>query len=1222
MADPSQYLVHPETGEVVTVLPDKVATAKQRGFTPANEQQIKQYDAEVAASQDVLGAPKAFASSLGRGLIGAVTDIPYVATSVVPSVTEISEKLYDLPGLRGLISEDARAELKSAAAQDKAIRQRMAGAAREVTAEKLEQRFLGVTPEEQKAQEEVFPSATLGGTVASFLTPMALEKAVEKGGAALAARSAKAAEQLAAAESERAAASAAHQVAVDKFGKVLSESSGVSDADQFYKMALENRAALPANAAPEAVASADSSVAYWANQYNRAVEKFEQQSAIARGELAETAQMQLAPEVKAAADAAQKAASKLGSANVKEFEAAMRADQAGRPSVMLKAAKLAQKYGVSTPGLLSKAGEATTALAEKATVPMAGVVRGPIGLVTQPLSERMAQSGLQSLVDAAPTVSNLPKITQEVVGKAAARGLGTTLELALFNVGQGVHEDILGDHELTAERALAHAEHGALGNFALGAGLSLAPPALMASLSGLGLATRTVRDASLKAFPSIWQRLSGVSENEANLLIANREALRSGEITVSDLIKQDLQRTAPLTEPVAPIAPAPLVQKGEISEKAARFTEALRDQHDLVNRVRNEFKKTIMPEETAKAIEAHVEAQKLAAREAFNETWGGKAKTPNYWRGVKAAEEQVMQPYREIGTNFAKDVFRVINGYLKQPELNLPQNTFFELGEIAQKAMNLAETAKTAGQIQRGMADLKFQIYDLIPRQRSLLQSLSTDRRIAARAAKEVYGLAKDLTVNADLWGDAAAKIAKADEVAKVLYSAEKDVFGKGGLGETFQGQPRFSKESMSKLVRNSATEEAADKLERLTNYQNAVRDYDAMVKEYAAQSQQASGLPELGAAIGKADRMYSAAQAKVAQSIEDAAAAKKYGVDVKAYKNDAKAYRQQLKDRAQFAGERAKVLGDVASTAKSVDAVAATGFALGVLTKVPALEGAAALLKTGQIVVNPTQAIKTLAWLEKGAKATENLSRNVANRLVKGESLARDVIGVTRNVGSMKQERDEYERRVARLNTFTSDIPALDAHLDSAVNDIIPAAPKIAEQVRTKQAQAIGVLSNAVPQPPLGLAPFQRKNWQPTDQQVRDFNRTYDAVAYPKSVLAKIADGTATADEMHVVKTIYPTLIQDTRAKILEMLNENPNIPAARRQMLSRMLNLDVDGSSRLGLTAQTTYQQTQTPPDARQQMPVSRAKGLDLSGRAGAETKAWMDAQRGIGAWNKTNK
>jgi hypothetical protein len=81
MADPSQYFVHPDTGEVGTVSADESALALERGFKPATEQQIKQYDARVEA------AASPIASTLKSAALGAAELV--APTSIARTIMDV-----------------------------------------------------------------------------------------------------------------------------------------------------------------------------------------------------------------------------------------------------------------------------------------------------------------------------------------------------------------------------------------------------------------------------------------------------------------------------------------------------------------------------------------------------------------------------------------------------------------------------------------------------------------------------------------------------------------------------------------------------------------------------------------------------------------------------------------------------------------------------------------------------------------------------------------------------------------------------------------------------------------------------------------------------------------------------------------------------------------------------------------------------------------------------
>jgi hypothetical protein len=275
-----------------------------------------------------------------------------------------------------------------------------------------------------------------------------------------------------------------------------------------------------------------------------------------------------------------------------------------------------------------------------------------------------------------------------------------------------------------------------------------------------------------------------------------------------------------------------------------------------------------------------------------------------------------------------------------------------------------------------------------------------------------------------------------------------------------------------------------------------------------------------------------------------------------------------------------------------------------------PVLGSVFAAIKTGsRMMRDPVATYKTLHYLERAAKATENATKAVADGIVTGTPVAIKALTPMAAARTMKQEHDEFETRSKQVNKLATDLSEFNAHMDRNVNALDETAPKVAGHARDVTAAAIQHLAADIPKPPPNTPPFQRATWKPTDAQVRQWNRKADAIMQPATVMARMADGSATQDEINTINAVYGNLMKDLQQKILDRLKENPDMPAPRRMMLNKILSLDTDGSAQLGLTAQSIYG-SQAPAE-QPQLKSYQGKALNMANRAEYAGPARREAQ-----------
>ncbi len=149
-----------------------------------------------------------------------------------------------------------------------------------------------------------------------------------------------------------------------------------------------------------------------------------------------------------------------------------------------------------------------------------------------------------------------------------------------------------------------------------------------------------------------------------------------------------------------------------------------------------------------------------------------------------------------------------------------------------------------------------------------------------------------------------------------------------------------------------------------------------------------------------------------------------------------------------------------------------------------PVLAGIAGAAK------NPVLTYKALASLEKAAKYTEAKANAFVDFLEHGKSSDLSISKPSFVAMTVKQERSEYNRRINKLREIADDASEMESHIQRGAEEVESAAPRIAEHGRSIQAQAINMVAAAIPKPPPGLPPYRAASWEPTDAQVREWNR------------------------------------------------------------------------------------------------------------------------------------
>lgn len=217
------------------------------------------------------------------------------------------------------------------------------------------------------------------------------------------------------------------------------------------------------------------------------------------------------------------------------------------------------------------------------------------------------------------------------------------------------------------------------------------------------------------------------------------------------------------------------------------------------------------------------------------------------------------------------------------------------------------------------------------------------------------------------------------------------------------------------------------------------------------------------------------------------------------------------------------------------------------------------------------------------------------AAEIVRDSQRSDDPMDVAKNVSSLAADPDKMTE-------------ALEA-IGSEFNDD---APTIAQDLRNTVARAVFFLAGKAPKPKV-VSPGMPE-MQPPRSEYQKYSRYVRAINDPTSLLDEADTGTLTPESVEAVRIVYPSLYAQMQAALAERVQNMPKVPYRQRMQLSALLGQDMTGtlSPSMVSLAQSAYSSAKGEAP-KQQMPVYRAKGLNLASREGRETAAWKEAQQG---------
>ncbi len=1237
MADPSQYLVNPDTREVVEVSPDWVERAKERAYKPATEQQIKEFVARDEAAKSpvrstlrsaALGAAELIApTSLARSVM-AVGAQPEALTSA------IAERVLPESLAKGFRAAKTFAELRGPTPEQAGLT-----AAADILAPVTPTGALLATGLQTREQIEAErEEAGLTGSILSLagavVAPAALARTALSGAA-------KGATALALKEQAATAAAKAARLSAEGAPGAAAAVKAAEEASVKIATAIDSvsarRALLAKVPGGEKVARG----------VERALRGVDETSALRA--VSESVGRPVSAVAERSARALIDKAPALGAAPqvVKDLVAKSIAAGAGSAADLA----LLGLAGTSQEAILGD----TKITAERALANMEeGAIDGfKFGLVLGgvPTAIGAGISGVGTAVRA------LDRTFNKYFPRVAAAFTGAEIEsIEALRQARG---DVRNAGEIIAQRM---AERQPL------------PPEPAPFEPGVTPAP----------YRGEMPRMVGV---EGVGMVPEVKAPGMGDVI----------SRPPTARIPAPEKPTPLrYVEPELSPvDAERATEALLKDMKAADEARHvqmiEFNKFIRPGEEEKLFEQWHKFQQDKALAEAKTALGGRRATPADAKAFERLIEQIDDIPRNEGLRLADYARGAVKGVLADFPDAVPTGTLRQMLVLADKLERASARDVPVTKTYRTINSVKRQNYDLAPAFEQGEVVTQVEAR-ARRAARQVANEMARSTEIENIWGpnavrqsrvnDARTRVTLANKNIKRLLGRKEDV----GLDESTRA---FSSDKVAAFVKNPTSVSNADKLEAFNEWRTALGEFETQALESAKSYAGSTGLGEYSATLGRLAKSYTEVEntalrkidlefakeqakktkleyqkfnddlraefeqrkAEIKRANAEIDAANKAQVEAEAAleskvaelegerkiraqadldrlkaenavaKENAKARRDAFKAReaeAQKAAEEQHKAWeetlkqrerDVAEQVRRIKGGIKVNNDLGGAVIMyeafnhPVLAGLATAAK------NPAMTFKVLEKLEQAAKASETRARAFVDYLETNQRSHLAKLEPAFIPRSTKQERDEYEKRVKKVRGLMDDMNEMSSHIASGVEQVEGAAPNIADHARTVQTQAITTVAQAIPQPPPNLAPFQVANWQPTDSQIREWNRLYESVAQPKTVMYRMAQGTATQREIDMVNAVYGNMMDDLRKKMVDRLKKSSDMPASRRAILSKVLGMDVDGAPALGVSAQAVYGSQQ--PQQQAQMPLTRAKMLQGAERAAYDGPARRNAQ-----------
>lgn len=209
----------------------------------------------------------------------------------------------------------------------------------------------------------------------------------------------------------------------------------------------------------------------------------------------------------------------------------------------------------------------------------------------------------------------------------------------------------------------------------------------------------------------------------------------------------------------------------------------------------------------------------------------------------------------------------------------------------------------------------------------------------------------------------------------------------------------------------------------------------------------------------------------------------------------------------------------------------------------------------------------ETLGALVQLSKANQAVAKKVSE-------LAGSMVSGAKSAAAPTFAKSLVMDRIQQVQQFAQDPQFAQDALAKHTQGLQEHAPQTAQAAQLTAVRGASFLAGKLPAQPVHAL---GKPLPVPDAQKWTFNRYYEAVNQPTSILQHAAAGTLTPLDVEAVRAVYPELLTQMQTAALEKVTAHKGaVPYRSRLMLSMLLGADLDGtlSSKAIQANQATYQ------------------------------------------------
>lgn len=751
------------------------------------------------------------------------------------------------------------------------------------------------------------------------------------------------------------------------------------------------------------------------------------------------------------------------------------------------------------------------------------------------LISKLGQAGART-VEQAITGGVAKSTMQRLVGRAAAQGVGSAIEGAAYGLGQVVHEAALGDPNMTAQSALAHiglsaALGGGIGG-AFGAAEIGIPAAIKKSREVIGNAFKKTEDG-LGGLLSKAESVTQTPEDVMTLMLEHKQDISMLEKSIPGV-------TAEMSSSTPEMAQWILNNKPKLVEMEKVFPGATKNLsragQETADYLLNNYQDIIRDPKARIKIASTLREGGQEVIDSTNKLLKDMASSLDEHAEhlLQGAEpNRIVDRYLQI-QSMADEAIATMEA---RPSLYKPayaeklKSVMSDLTEDAATANSGVDALKRLRTLRRSLADnIDFKASDF--KRRAL------DEQEAQKQLKAIYNTVSEALHDPETFGKAAVARQRFDD-AFHQWNKLMDTRGPESFRNLIGQDSKINAKKLNTWLNDMAGDRgsvAGERWGEMMDLAKKVADDAAAVHELA---------PVKGFDQATLEGLLNKAGAATAEARQKASVS-------------------QLYDQLTRSGIRGS--GPVVPNAEA-----------------QLLEQAAGVVFPKMITNTVSGTVRTVANQARGDRAVltlaalERMGNTVANKIDAGAStLVRQgarafavgrgeaAAGVASSFGlSAEESAAQHLKRISEISRLGSDPAQLQEALTKQSEALYDHAPNTSQALSVASARGVAFLQTKLPQRP--KAGPLANDWKPSRSEIAQFNRYYEAVNKPMSIMKQAAAGTLTPEAVEAVRTVYPDLYAKMSAAIVEKLAVRPpnKLPYQSKLMISMLLGQDMDGTT-----------------------------------------------------------